>query len=80
MTDHKYQKMKVDQCVSVKKFDGGDFHILLLYVNDMLIVERDPKKIGSLKKTLSKSFTMKDMGPAKQIHRNWQVLKLSHKG
>ena len=51
----------------VKKFDGGDLLILLLYVDNMLIVRRDPKKIGSLKKSLSKSFTMKDMGPAKQI-------------
>ena len=33
----------------------------------MLIIGRDPKKIGSLKKALSKSFTIKDMGPAKQI-------------
>ena len=51
----------------MKKFDGVDFLILLLYVDDMLIVGRDPKKIGCLKKTLNKLFTMKDMGPAKQI-------------
>ena len=53
----------------VKKFDGGDFLVLLLYVDDMLIVGQDPKKIGSLKKALSKSFAMKDMGLAKQILR-----------
>ena len=51
----------------VKKFDGGDFLILLLYVDDMLIVGQDPKKIESLKKSLGKSFVMMDMGPAKQI-------------
>ena len=51
----------------VKKFDGGDLLILLLYVDNMLIVRRDPKKIGSLKKSLSKSFAMKDMGLAKEI-------------
>ena len=33
----------------------------------MLIVERNLKKIKSLKKALSHSFVMKDMGPAKQI-------------
>ena len=33
----------------------------------MLIVGRDPKKIRILKKALSKSFAMKDMGPEKQI-------------
>ena len=67
MTDHGYHKMQVNHCVFVKKFDGGDFLILLLYVDDMLLVKRDPKKIRSLKKALSKSFTMKDMGPTKQI-------------
>ena len=33
----------------------------------MLIIGRDPKKIGSFKKALNKSFTIKDMGPVKQI-------------
>ena len=47
MTDHGYHKMQVNHCVFVKKFDGGDFLILLLYVDDMLIVERDLKKIRS---------------------------------
>ena len=51
----------------VKKFDGGDFLILLLYIDEMLIVGQDPKKIGSLKKDLTNSFAMKDMGPTKQI-------------
>ena len=51
----------------VNKFDGGDFLILLLYINIMLIVGQDPKKIGSLKKALSKSFAMKDMVLAKKI-------------
>ena len=41
--------------------------ILLLYVDDMLVVGRDTKKIASLKKVLGKSFAMKDIGPAKQI-------------
>ena len=67
MIDHGYHKTQADHCVFVKKFDGGDFLILLLYVDDMLIVGRDPKKIESLKKALSKSFTMKDMGLTKQI-------------
>lgn len=44
-----------------------DFIILLLYVDDMLIIGRDIKKIINLKKTLSKSFAMKDLGPASKI-------------
>ena len=67
MTDQGYHKTQADHCVFVKKFDGGDCLILLLYVDDMLIVERDQMKIRMLKKALSKSFSMKDMGPAKQI-------------
>ena len=51
----------------MKKFDDGDFLIILLYVDDMLIVGQDQKKIESLKKALSKSFAMKDMGQMKQI-------------
>ena len=65
MTDHGYHKTQAYHCVFVKKFDGDDFLILLLYVDNMLIVRRNPKKIGSLKKALSKSFAKKDMGPAK---------------
>ena len=47
MVDHGFNKMKADHCVFVKKYDGGDFLILLLYVDDMLIVEQDLRKIRS---------------------------------
>ena len=67
MTNHGHHKTQADHCVFMKKFEGGDFLILLHYVDDMLIVGQDPKKIRSLKKALSKSFAMKDMGPAKHI-------------
>ena len=46
MTDQGYQKTQADHCVFVKKFEGGDFLILLLYVDDMLIVGRDQPKYG----------------------------------
>ena len=63
MVDHGFNKTKADHCVFVKKYDGGDFLILLLFVDDILIVGQDPKKIESLKKALSKSFATKDIGP-----------------
>ena len=50
MTDQGYHKTQADHCVFVKKFEGGDFLILLLYVDDMLIVGRDQAKIRMLKK------------------------------
>ena len=67
MTNNRYHKTQADHCVFVKKFEGGDFLILLLYVDDMLIVGRDHMKIRVLKKALSRSFSMKDMGSTKQI-------------
>lgn len=67
MTNIDYHKAQVDQCVFMKKYVEGDFIILLLYVDDMLIVGNSTKRIALLKKTLSKSFSMKDLGPVKQI-------------
>ncbi|GJY09561.1 retrovirus-related pol polyprotein from transposon TNT 1-94, partial [Tanacetum coccineum] len=49
------------------KFGDDDFIILLLYVDDMLIVGKNVERIAQLKLDLSKSFAMKDLGPAKQI-------------
>uniref|UniRef100_A0A3Q7HPV2 Reverse transcriptase Ty1/copia-type domain-containing protein n=1 Tax=Solanum lycopersicum TaxID=4081 RepID=A0A3Q7HPV2_SOLLC len=49
------------------EFSDDNFIILLLYVDDMLIVEQDKELIAKLKKDLSKSFYMKDLGPAQQI-------------
>ena len=69
MIDHGFHKTQVVHYVFVKKCDGGDFLILLLYVDDMLIVGQDMKKIGSVKKSFEKSFAMNDMGPSKQILR-----------
>ncbi|GKV10025.1 hypothetical protein SLEP1_g21450 [Rubroshorea leprosula] len=67
MGEHKFTRTESDHCVYVKRYPDGDFLILLLYVDDMLIVGHDTKKIAALKIDLSKSFSMKDLGPAKQI-------------
>ena len=67
MVEHGYDRTASDHCVFVKKFSDGEFIILLLYVDDMLIIGRDIDKIDKLKKELSKSFEMKDLGPTSQI-------------
>lgn len=67
MVEHGYTRTTSDHCVFIKKFSDGEFIILLLYVDDMLIAGRDIEKIKKLKKELSKSFKMKDLGPANQI-------------
>jgi hypothetical protein len=74
MVDHGYDRTTSDHCVFVKKFSNGEFIILLLYVDDILIVGRYTNKIDKLKKELNKSFSMKDLGFAKQI----LGMKISH--
>lgn len=65
--EHGYKRTTSDHCVFIQKFVDGDFLILLIYVDDMLIVGKDKKKIDRLKLDLSKSFAMKDLGAAKRI-------------
>ncbi|KAJ0804413.1 putative RNA-directed DNA polymerase [Helianthus annuus] len=62
-----YRKTISDHCVFFQRFGDDDFIILLLYVDDMLIIGKNAERIVQLKKELSKSFSMKDLGPAKQI-------------
>jgi len=67
MAQHDFRKTSADHYVFVKNYKNGDSIILLLYVDDMLIVGKNKMKINALKKVLSKSFDMKDMGPVKKI-------------
>ena len=61
-----FKRCEVDHCYYVKSFDNS-YLILLLYVDDMLITGSSIEEINNLKKQLSKQFTMKDLGVAKQI-------------
>ena len=67
MVDHGYDRTTSDHCVFMKRFPNGNFIIILLYVDDMLIVGHNAKKIQILKEKLSKSFAMKYLGLTKQI-------------
>lgn len=67
MREQGYQKTTFDHYVFVNRFSDEDSIILLVYVDDMLIVGRNASRIDKLKKQLSKSFAMKDLGHAKQI-------------
>lgn len=58
---------KVDRCVFFLNLSEGDFIILLLYMDDMLIVGNDISRIKELKNTLSKYFFMKELGEAQKI-------------
>ena len=67
MVSQGYERTNADHCVYVKQFEVGNFIILLLYVDDMLIVGQDLNMINKLKVELSKTFDMKDLGAAKHI-------------
>ena len=67
MENHGFNKTMCDYYIFVTKFGDNDFVILLLYVDDMLIVGQDASEIDNLKRELSKSFAMKDLGLAKHI-------------
>ncbi|KAJ8468023.1 hypothetical protein OPV22_030575 [Ensete ventricosum] len=62
--ENEYKRIASYHCVYIKRF-GENFIILLLYVDDMLILRKDMSMIDKLKKDLSKSFAMKDIGPTK---------------
>ena len=47
-----YRKTTFDHFVFVKKFSDDDFVILLLYVDDILIADRNVSRIDRLKKQL----------------------------
>ena len=61
-----FKKCGANHCCYLKFFDNS-YIILLLYVDDMLIVESSIEEINDLKKQLSKQFAIKDLGAAKQI-------------
>ncbi|GAA0147202.1 transmembrane signal receptor [Lithospermum erythrorhizon] len=64
--DYVYKLVK-SLCVFFRNFSDGDFIILLLYVDDMLIAGKDISRIKELKNTLSESFAMNDLGEARKI-------------
>lgn len=67
MVGHEYKRTVANHCVYVRNFSNDNFIIILLYVDDMLIVGNDINMIDKLKKDLSKSFDMKDLGLTQHI-------------
>lgn len=64
MNNSGFHICQVDHCCYIKFFSNS-YIILLLYVNDMLIVEKCKQEIHKLKAMLSKEFAMKDFWIAK---------------
>ncbi|GAA0151146.1 transmembrane signal receptor [Lithospermum erythrorhizon] len=83
MVEYSFGRTATDPCVFIKEVSSGDFIVLLLYVDDMLIVGKNIGTINELKRRLSTAFEMKDLGRAKNIlgmeDRKQQILWLSQK-
>ncbi|KAG9453509.1 hypothetical protein H6P81_006413 [Aristolochia fimbriata] len=68
MLDIGFARSNADHCVYLQRFNDGDYIILTLYVDDMLVAgDSNMKKIDDLKKRLANQFSMKDLGEAKQL-------------
>jgi len=72
-----------DHCVYIKRFEGN-FVILSLYVDDILLAGNSLKSVLAIKEWLSSNFEMKDMGEAEYIlgvkiqrNRSKRILSLS---
>ena len=81
MTRAGFTKSKYDHCVYLMRLSNNSFVYLLLYVDDILITEKEISEVNKLKEKLSKEFEMKDLGVAKkilgmEIQRNRKARKL----
>jgi len=66
MSEQGYTRCHSDHCVYLKK-QNESYIILLLYVDDMRVAWSNMQEINVLKRKLANSFSMKDLGVAKQI-------------
>ncbi|KAL0313289.1 UNVERIFIED_CONTAM: hypothetical protein Sradi_5728200 [Sesamum radiatum] len=59
-------KNEFDRCI-YKKISRSSVAYLVLYVDDILLIENDVKMLGHIKAWLSTQFFMKDLGEASYI-------------
>ena len=85
VTSFDFEMIKEDHCVYMKRFEGN-FVILSLYVDDILLAGTSLKAIKTIKDWLSLNFEMKDMGEAEYIlgvkikrDRSKRMLSMSQK-
>ena len=62
-----YSRSLKDSCLYFKRTREEERTYLLLYVDDMLIISKNKDTMWELKGSLSATFEMKDLGPAKRI-------------
>lgn len=87
MADQNFTRCESDPCVYYKKtFENGEFVLMLLYVDDMLVIGTSMVVVSQLKQQLANILSMRDLGVAKQIlgikiirDRKKKEVKLSQK-
>lgn len=62
-----FVRSQYDACIYFRRAKDESLVYLLLYVDDMFIVGRDPNEVRYIKEQLSSEFETKDLGPAKRI-------------
>ncbi|MCO5569096.1 hypothetical protein L7F22_022803 [Adiantum nelumboides] len=67
MKSQGYTRIETDHCLYTKRIVDGSLLILVLYVDDMLIAEKDKHNVDAFKSKLSETFAMKDLGNASHI-------------
>ena len=67
MVKNEFTRCQSDHYVYFKKTTNGNYVILLLYVDDILVAGSSMHDIVDLKEKLSKTFEMKDLVEAKKI-------------
>ena len=67
MSEQGYTRCHSDHCVYLEKKNDGNYIILLLYVDDMLVAGSNMQEINVLERKLANSFAMKDLGATKKI-------------
>ena len=77
MTTHDFKRSSYDSCVYFKKSNDGSFVYLLLYVDDMLITNKDKEDIRKVKVKLNKEFEMKDFHLL-YLHKHMMMLIICH--
>jgi hypothetical protein len=86
ITSYGFVENTVDRCIYMK-VSGSKFIILILYVDDILLAANDKSLLHDVKRFLSESFEMKDLGDASYVigieifrDRKEGILGLSQKG
>ena len=65
----RFDRHEVDHCAYFYSYDDRRFCILLLYIDDMMVMENSRSQISDLKTQLAGELEMKDLRAMNQILR-----------